>query len=99
MVSGTVIANREVTRLDGRSGWLPHERRPKEQEALMRVVTAFTDVFGFEHPIAQGGMQAAVARNWLPPVANVASLDFTTALTQSASVGDSETPDLERDGV
>lgn len=25
----------------------------------MRVVTTFTDVFGFEHPIAQGGMQAA----------------------------------------
>lgn len=44
--------------------------------------TKFTDVFGVEHPIVQGGMQWVGRAELVAAVANAGALGFITALTQ-----------------
>ncbi|MEO0981938.1 MAG: nitronate monooxygenase family protein [Pseudomonadota bacterium] len=44
--------------------------------------TRFTEMFGVEHPIAQGGMQWVGYAEMVAPVANAGALGFLTALTQ-----------------
>ena len=44
--------------------------------------TRFTDMFGVEHPIAQGGMQWVGTAELVSAVANAGALGFLTALTQ-----------------
>jgi nitronate monooxygenase len=44
--------------------------------------TPFTEVFGVEHPIAQGGMQWVGRAELVAAVANAGALGFITALTQ-----------------
>lgn len=45
--------------------------------------TRFTELFGVEHPIAQGGMQWVGTAELVSAVANAGALGFLTALTQS----------------
>ena len=45
--------------------------------------TRFTEMFGIEHPIAQGGMQWVGTADLVSAVANAGALGFITALTQS----------------
>jgi nitronate monooxygenase len=44
--------------------------------------TRFTDTFGVEHPIVQGGMQWVGRAELVAAVANAGALGFLTALTQ-----------------
>lgn len=44
--------------------------------------TRFTEMFGVEHPIVQGGMQWVGRAELVAPVANAGALGFITALTQ-----------------
>jgi nitronate monooxygenase len=44
--------------------------------------TRFTEIFGIEHPIAQGGMQWVGTAELVSAVANAGALGFLTALTQ-----------------
>ena len=44
--------------------------------------TRFTDVFGIDHPIVCGGMNAVGTADLIAPVANAGALGFLTALTQ-----------------
>jgi nitronate monooxygenase len=44
--------------------------------------TRFTELFGVEHPIAQGGMQWVGRAPLVAAVANAGALGFITALTQ-----------------
>src|SRR5690242_8245591 len=44
--------------------------------------TRFTEVFGVDHPIAQGGMQWVGTAELVAAVANAGALGFLTALTQ-----------------
>ncbi len=44
--------------------------------------TRFTELFGVEHPIAQGGMQWVGRAELVAGVANAGALGFITALTQ-----------------
>lgn len=44
--------------------------------------TRFTELFGVDHPIAQGGMQWVGTAELVAPVANAGALGFLTALTQ-----------------
>ncbi|WP_298892077.1 nitronate monooxygenase, partial [uncultured Sphingomonas sp.] len=44
--------------------------------------TRFTEAFGVEHPIAQGGMQWVGRAPLVAAVANAGALGFITALTQ-----------------
>ncbi|EAQ00634.1 possible 2-nitropropane dioxygenase [Janibacter sp. HTCC2649] len=44
--------------------------------------TAFTETFGIEHPIVQGGMQWVGTADLVSAVANAGGLGFLTALTQ-----------------
>ena len=44
--------------------------------------TRFTEMFGVEHPIAQGGMQWVGTADLVAAVANAGALGFITALTQ-----------------
>ncbi|KQT32401.1 nitronate monooxygenase [Sphingomonas sp. Leaf412] len=44
--------------------------------------TRFTEAFGIEHPIAQGGMQWVGKAHLVAAVANAGALGFVTALTQ-----------------
>ena len=44
--------------------------------------TRFTETFGVEHPIAQGGMQWVGTAELVSAVANAGGLGFLTALTQ-----------------
>ena len=44
--------------------------------------TRFTEMFGVEHPIAQGGMQWVGTADLVSAVANAGALGFITALTQ-----------------
>lgn len=46
--------------------------------------TRFTEMFGVEHPIAQGGMQWVGVASLVSAVANAGGLGFLTALTQSS---------------
>ena len=46
------------------------------------IKTRFTELFGVEHPIAQGGMQWVGRAGLVAAVANAGALGFITALTQ-----------------
>jgi NADH:quinone reductase (non-electrogenic) len=46
------------------------------------ITTRFTELFGVEHPIAQGGMQWVGTADLVAAVANAGALGFLTALTQ-----------------
>ena len=46
------------------------------------IRTRFTEIFGVEHPIAQGGMQWVGKAELVSAVANAGALGFLTALTQ-----------------
>ncbi|HCQ99736.1 MAG TPA: nitronate monooxygenase, partial [Acidobacteria bacterium] len=46
------------------------------------IKTRFTEVFGVEHPIVQGGMQNVGIAELVSAVANAGALGFLTALTQ-----------------
>ena len=46
------------------------------------IKTRFTEMFGVEHPIAQGGMQWVGRAQLVAAVANAGALGFITALTQ-----------------
>ncbi|BCB88558.1 NAD(P)H-dependent flavin oxidoreductase [Phytohabitans suffuscus] len=46
------------------------------------ITTPFTELFGVEHPIAQGGMQWVGRAELVAAVANAGALGFLTALTQ-----------------
>jgi nitronate monooxygenase len=46
------------------------------------IRTKFTEVFGVEHPVAQGGMQWVGRAELVAAVANAGGLGFITALTQ-----------------
>ena len=46
------------------------------------IKTRFTELFGIEHPIAQGGMQWVGKAELVSAVANAGALGFITALTQ-----------------
>jgi len=48
----------------------------------MTLITKFTETFGVEHPIAQGGMQWVGRAELVAGVANAGALGFLTALTQ-----------------
>jgi len=48
----------------------------------MSLKTKFTETFGIEHPIAQGGMQWVGRAELVAAVANAGALGFLTALTQ-----------------
>ncbi|OPX10184.1 nitronate monooxygenase family protein [Mycobacterium sp. AT1] len=48
----------------------------------MTLTTKFTEVFGVEHPVAQGGMQWVGRAELVAAVANAGALGFITALTQ-----------------
>jgi NAD(P)H-dependent flavin oxidoreductase YrpB (nitropropane dioxygenase family) len=48
----------------------------------MAIRTRFTEMFGVEHPIAQGGMQWVGKAELVSAVANSGALGFLTALTQ-----------------
>ncbi|MBB5168420.1 nitronate monooxygenase, partial [Mycobacterium sp. AZCC_0083] len=48
----------------------------------MTINTKFTEVFGVEHPVAQGGMQWVGRAELVAAVANAGGLGFITALTQ-----------------
>ncbi|MHA7662349.1 NAD(P)H-dependent flavin oxidoreductase [Mycolicibacterium sp. HS_4_1] len=48
----------------------------------MSLTTKFTEAFGVEHPIAQGGMQWVGRAELVAAVANAGGLGFITALTQ-----------------
>lgn len=47
------------------------------------IRTRFTELFGVQHPIAQGGMQWVGRAELVSAVANAGALGFLTALTQS----------------
>ncbi|WP_103729945.1 nitronate monooxygenase family protein [Novosphingobium sp. HII-3] len=46
------------------------------------LATRFTEMFGIDHPIAQGGMMWVGTADLVAPVANAGALGFLTALTQ-----------------
>lgn len=48
----------------------------------MAITTRFTETFGIEHPIVQGGMQWVGYAEMVAPVANAGALGFLTALSQ-----------------
>ena len=48
----------------------------------MALKTRFTEAFGIEHPIVQGGMQWVGRAELVAAVANAGGLGFITALTQ-----------------
>ncbi|MGV0685551.1 NAD(P)H-dependent flavin oxidoreductase, partial [Mycolicibacterium thermoresistibile] len=48
----------------------------------MALKTKFTEAFGVEHPIVQGGMQWVGRAELVAAVANAGALGFLTALTQ-----------------
>jgi hypothetical protein len=52
----------------------------QDQETAMK--TRFTETFGIEHPIVQGGMQWVGRAELVSAVANAGALGFLTGLTQ-----------------
>src|ERR1700712_1686878 len=58
----------------------------------MALKTRFTELFGIEHPIVQGGMQWVGRAELVAAVANAGGLGFITALTQP-------TPDALREEI
>jgi NAD(P)H-dependent flavin oxidoreductase YrpB (nitropropane dioxygenase family) len=55
--------------------------RDEETEGIM-IKTRFTELFGVEHPIVQGGMQWVGRAELVAAVANAGALGMITALTQ-----------------
>src|SRR6185312_16321769 len=55
-------------------------RHPDGPQVSIR--TKFTETFGVEHPITQGGMQWVGRAELVSAVANAGALGFITALTQ-----------------
>src|SRR5437868_9184734 len=53
-----------------------------KESGLKMIKTRFTEMFGVEHPIAQGGMQWVGRAELVAGVANAGALGFITALTQ-----------------
>jgi len=53
---------------------------PKESKTMLK--TRFTETFGIQHPIVQGGMQWVGRAELVSAVANAGALGFITALTQ-----------------
>src|SRR3984957_13607506 len=53
-----------------------------EPEGRPMISTPFTEMFGVEHPITQGGMQWVGRAELVAAVANAGALGFLTALTQ-----------------
>lgn len=51
-------------------------------DGALSMRTRFTELFGVEHPIAQGGMQWVGTADLVSAVANAGALGFLTALTQ-----------------
>ncbi len=49
---------------------------------MTQIKTRFTEMFGIEHPIVQGGMQGVGKAELVAPVAESGALGFLTALTQ-----------------
>lgn len=49
---------------------------------MTRIKTRFTELFGIDHPIVQGGMQWVGKAELVAPVAESGALGFLTALTQ-----------------
>ncbi|MCW2562431.1 MAG: 2-nitropropane dioxygenase-like enzyme, partial [Mycobacterium sp.] len=47
----------------------------------MSITTKFTETFGVEHPVVQGGMQWVGRAELVAAVANSGALGFITALT------------------
>lgn len=52
-----------------------------------RFRTRFTEAFGVDHPIVQGGMQNVGRAELVAAVANAGALGFITALTQPTPEG------------
>src|SRR5690606_13112508 len=86
---------READSLRAKRGILllkqPHselrEAWPSSEPGLRRgrgklIKTRFTELFGVEHPIVQGGMQWVGRAELVSAVANAGALGFITALTQ-----------------
>ena len=57
----------------------------------MTFSTKFTETFGVEHPIAQGGMQWVGRAELVAAVANAGGLGFITALTRRCNSGSDST--------
>ena len=62
----------------------PPRRRDPDGPAVrsMTITTKFTETFGVEHPVVQGGMQWVGRAELVAAVANSGALGFITALTQ-----------------
>ena len=60
----------------------------------MTITTKSTEVFGVEHPIAQGGMQWVGRAELVAAVANAGGLGFITALTQPTPYTDKHIEDV-----
>ncbi len=60
----------------------PHDHTRAETGWKPRLRTRFTEAFGVEHPITQGGMQWVGRAELVAAVANAGALGFITALTQ-----------------
>jgi nitronate monooxygenase len=56
--------------------------QPDSTHGRPRLRTRFTDLFGVEHPIVQGGMQWVGTADLVAAVANAGALGMITALTQ-----------------
>jgi NADH:quinone reductase (non-electrogenic) len=54
----------------------------EEETTPITITTKFTETFGVEHPVVQGGMQWVRRAGLVAAVANSGALGFTTALTQ-----------------
>jgi nitronate monooxygenase len=54
----------------------------RERTRAAMISTRFTELFGVDHPIAQGGMQWVGRATLVSAVANAGALGFITALTQ-----------------
>ena len=69
----------------------------------MTITTKFTETFGVEHPVVQGGMQWVGRAELVAAVANSGALGFITALTQPTACGsgsrDRQDPRADRQAV
>ena len=65
----------------GYNAGLNQDGKQKNRERDM-LKTRFTEEFGIEHPIVQGGMQWVGRAELIAAVANAGALGFLTALTQ-----------------
>src|ERR1700745_3340988 len=55
---------------------------PRGKQRAEMIKTRFTEAFGVEHPIVQGGMQWVGRAELVAAVADAGALGFLTALTQ-----------------